>query len=207
MDFSPPGFSVNKILQARILELVAIPFSRRYSRPRTDPLLSEPPGKSKLTISSVAQSCLTLWDRTECSTPGLPIHQNSQSLLIPFSSCLQSFPASRSFQMSQFFASGGQSIGASASTSVLPMNIQDWFLLGWTGWISLQFKGLSSLLQHHSSKASILWHSAFFIVQLSHPYMTTGKNIALTRLTFISNVFLICCLDWSQLFFQGASVF
>ena len=63
------------------------------------------------------------------------------------------------------------------------MNTQDWSPLGWTGWISLQSKGLSSLLQHHSSKASVLWHSAFFTVQLSHPYMTTGKTIALTRET------------------------
>ena len=65
------------------------------------------------------------------------------------------------------------------------MNIQDWFPLGWTGWISLQSKGL---LQHHSSKASILRCSAFFIVKLSHPYMTTGKTIALTRWSFASNV-------------------
>ena len=82
----------------------------------------------------------------------------------PFSSHLQSFPASGSFTMSRFFASGGQSIGVSASGSVLPMNIQDWFPLGWTGWIPLQSKGLSkSLLQHHSSKASILRCSAFFL--------------------------------------------
>ena len=87
--------------------------------------------------------------------------------VIPFSSCLQAFLASRSFQMSQLFTSGGQSIGVSASTSVLPMNTQDWSPLGWTGWISLQSKGLKSLLQHHSSKASILWCSAFFIVQLT----------------------------------------
>ena len=82
-----------------------------------------------------------------------------------------------------------QSVGISASASVLPMNIQDWSPLGWTGWISLQSKGLSkSLLQHHSSKASILRHSAFFIVQLSYPYMTTGKTIALTRWTFVGKV-------------------
>ena len=72
-------------------------------------------------------------------------------LLLPYS-----FPASGCFQMRQFFTSGGQSIGVSASTSVPPMNTQDWSPLGWTGWISLQSKGLSSLLQHHSSKASIL---------------------------------------------------
>ena len=87
--------------------------------------------------------------------------------------------------MSQFFASGAQSIGVSASASVLPMNIQDWFPLGWTGFISLQSK---SLLQHHSSKASILQHSAFFMVQLSCPYMSIGKIIALTRWTFVGKV-------------------
>ena len=91
--------------------------------------------------------------------------------------------------MSQLFASGGQSIGVSALASVLPMNTQGWSPSEWTGWISLQSKGLSkSLLQHHSSKASILRHSAFFIVQLSRPYMTTGKTIALTRQTFVGKV-------------------
>ena len=91
--------------------------------------------------------------------------------------------------MTWFFAAGGQSIGVSASASVLPVNIQDWFPLGWTGWISLLSKWLfKSLLQHHSSKASILWHSTFFIVQLSHPYMNTGKTIALTRWTFVDKV-------------------
>ena len=97
------------------------------------------------------------------------------------------FPASGSFPMSQLFASDGQNTGVSASTSVLPINTQDRSPLGWTGWI-LQSKGLKSLLQHHSSKASILRHSAVFIVQLSHPYMTTGKTIALTRWTFIGKV-------------------
>ena len=99
-------------------------------------------------------------------------------ILIPFSSCLQSFPTSVSFPVSQFFLSGGQSIAASASAAVLPLNIQDWFPLGWTGWISLQSQGLSRVLQHHSSKASILWPSAFFIVQLSHPYMLSRLVIA-----------------------------
>ena len=87
------------------------------------------------------------------------------------------FPSIRVFSNEWLFASGGQSIGASAPASVLPMNIQGWFPLGWTGWISLQSNGtLKSLLQHHSLKASILWHSAFFMVQLSLPYMTTGKT-------------------------------
>ena len=115
-------------------------------------------------------------------------HSTISSSFTPFSSCPQSFPASGSFSMSQFFTSGGKSIGISASTSVLLMNIQDWFLLGWTGWIYLQSQGLSRVLQHHSSKASILQCSAFFIVQLSHPYMTTGKTIALTRWTFVGKV-------------------
>ena len=115
-------------------------------------------------------------------------HPTISSSVIPFSSCLQSFPAWGSFPMSQFFASGGQSIGASALASVLPMNIQDWFPLGLTGLTSLQSKGLKSLLQHHSSKASILQCSAFFMVQLSHLYMTTGKTTALTIWTFVSKV-------------------
>ena len=115
-------------------------------------------------------------------------HPTISSSVVPFSSRLQSFLASGSFQMSQFFASGSWSVVASASVSVLPMNIQDWFPLGLTGFISLLSTGLSSFLQHHSSKASILWHSDFFIVQLSHPYMTTGKTIALTKWTFVGKV-------------------
>ena len=82
-------------------------------------------------------------------------HPTISSSVTHFSSCPQSFPASGLFQISQLFASSGQSIGASSSASVLPMNIQGWFPLGWTGLISLPSKGLSSLLQHHSSKASI----------------------------------------------------
>ena len=117
-------------------------------------------------------------------------HSTISSSAIPFSSCTQSLPASGSFPMSQLFTSGGPSVGVSASTSVLPMNTQDWFPLGWTGWISLQSKGLliKSPLQHHSSKASIFRRSAFFTVQLSHLYMTTWKTIALTRWTFVGKV-------------------
>ena len=112
------------------------------------------------------------------------------SSIVLFSSCPQSFPASGSFPLSQLFTSGGQSIGVSASTSVLPMNTQDWAPLGWTDWLDLlAVQGtLKSLLQHHSSKASILQSSAFFTVQISHPYMTTGKTIALTRRTFVGKV-------------------
>ena len=94
-------------------------------------------------------------------------HPTISSSVVPFSSCFQSFPASEAFQMSQFFASGSQRIGISASASVLPMNIQDWFPLRWTHWISLLFKGLSGVLQHHSSKASVLQHSAFFSTYLT----------------------------------------
>ena len=106
---------------------------------------------------------------------------------VPLSSCLQSFPALVSFLMSQLFASGGQSIGVLASASVLPVNIQVWFPLGMTDLLVVQGTP-KSLLQHHSSKASILQHSAFFMVQLSHLYMTTGKTIALTRWTCVGKI-------------------
>ena len=97
--------------------------------------------------------------RPPCPSPNPGVYSNSCALswwchptisssVIHFSSCLHSSPASGSFQMSQFFTSGGQSIGASASTSVLPMNIQDWFHLGWTGLISLQSKGLSRIFSN-----------------------------------------------------------
>ena len=117
-------------------------------------------------FSSVAQSCPTLCDPMDCSMPGFPVHhqlpeftqthvhwvsdviQPISSSVISFSSHLQSFPAPRSFQMSQLLASGGQSIGVSASISVLPMNTQDWFPLGWTGWISLQSNGLSRVFSN-----------------------------------------------------------
>ena len=95
----------------------------------------------------------------------------------PFSFCFQSFPASGSFPMSQLLISGDQSIGASASASVLPMNIQGWFPLGLTCFISLQSKGLSRVFSSTTiQKHQFLGRSAFLMVQLSHPYMTTGKN-------------------------------
>ena len=154
-------------------------------------------------FSSVALSCPTLRPhglqhaRLCCLSPTPGANSNScpsswwcrptiSSSFVPFSSCLQSFPASESFQMSQIFTSGGQSIGVSASASVLPMNIQDRFPLGLTDLISLQFKGLSRVFSN--TTALILQCSAFFIVQLSHPYMTTGKTIALTRRTFVGKV-------------------
>ena len=159
---------------------------------------------TSLLITSVQFSCTVVSDslqphrmqhaRPPCpsSTPGVysnsfPLirwcHPTISSSVIPFSFHLQSFPASGSFQMSQFFALIGQSIRVSASVSVFPMNMQDWFpsfRMDWLDLLAVQGT-LKSLFQHRSSKASILCHSAFFIVQLSHPYMTTGKTIALTR--------------------------
>ena len=107
---------------------------------------------------------------------------NHLILCRPFSSCPQSVPASGSFPMSQLFASGGQSVGVSASTSVLPSAYSGLisFRMDWLDLLAVQGT-LKSPLQHHSSKASILWRSAFFIVRLSYPYMTIGKAIALTR--------------------------
>ena len=138
---------------------------------------TQPSLSSNSQFSSVAQSCLTLCNPMNHSMPGLPVHHQLpdftqthvhwvhptiSSSVIPFSSCPQSFPASGSFQMSQLFAWGGQSIGVSASTSVLPMNTQDWFPLGWTGWISLQSKGLSRVLSN-----TIVQKHQFFCAQLS----------------------------------------
>ena len=120
---------------------------------------------------SVTKSCslfVTPWTRADQALLSSTISQNLLKLMsielvilsdhlilssaTPFSFCLQSFPASGSFPVSQFFTSGGQSIGSSASATVLPMNIQDWFLLGWTGWISLQSKGLSRVLSNTTIK-------------------------------------------------------
>ena len=106
-------------------------------------------------------------------------HPTISSSIIPFSFCLQPFPASGPFPMNQFFKSGGQSIGVSASASVLPVTIQDWFPLGWTGWISFQAKGLSRVF----SNTTVQKHQ-FFCTQLSlwpNSYIITGKTIALTR--------------------------
>ena len=114
-------------------------------------------------------------------------HPTILSSVVPFS-YLQSFLASGSFPVRHFFTSGDQSIGVSASTSVLPMNIQDWFPLGLTSLISLQSKGLSRVFSNTTVQKHLLWCSAFFIVQLSHPHMTPGKTIALTRWAFVGKV-------------------
>ena len=106
-------------------------------------------------------------------------HPTISFSVIPFSSHHQSFPAPGSFQMSQLFTLGGQSIGVSASASVLQMNIHDWFPLGWTGCFPCSPRDSQESSQHHSSKASIHQCSAFSKIQLSHPHMTTGKIKAL----------------------------
>ena len=184
----------------------------------------------KLLLLLVAWSCPTLCDPMDCSMPGFPVLHRLPELaqthvhwvgdandrpmisssLTPCSH-LQSFPASGSFQMSQFFASGGQNIGVSALASVLPMNIQDWFPLGFDWMDLLAVKGtLKSLLQHHSSEAWIRWCSALFIVQLSHLYMTTGENIALSRRTFVGKVMFLLFNRQSRLviaFLPRSSIF
>ena len=138
--------------------------------------------------------------RLPCPSPSPGVCANScplsrwcqstiSSSVTPLSSCPQSLPASGSLPMSQLFTSGGQSIGASASASVLPMNIQGWFPLGLTGCISLVSRGLSRVFS-----STIVWKHQFSMVQLSYPYMTIGKTIALTiRFCF--------CLGWPSLAF------
>ena len=152
-------------------------------------------------FSSVTQSCLTLCDPMNCSSPGLPVHhqllESTQShvhptissSVVPFSSCPQSFPGSGSFQMSQLLCIRWPKYW-SFSFNISPSSEHPGlicFRMDWLDLLAVQGT-LKNLLQHHSSKASILWGSAFFIVQLSHPYTTTGKTIALTRWTFVGNV-------------------
>ena len=143
-------------------------------------------------FSSVTQSCLILCNQMNRSTQGLPahhqhpeftqthVHQVGDAIQPSHPLLSRSPPALNLSQhqgISQWVCSDGQSIGASASASVLPMNTQEWFPLGLIGLISLHSNGLSSLLQHHSSKTIILQCSAFFMVQLSHPYATTAKSL------------------------------
>ena len=139
-------------------------------------------------ISSVAQSCKNLCNLMDCSTPPSLSITNSQNLLKlmstesvmssnhPFSSHLQSFLASGSFPMSQFFTSGGQSIGVKLQHQSFQWTRRtDLLLMDWLNLLAVQGT-LKHLIQHHNSKASILWCSAFFMVQLSHPFMTTWKH-------------------------------
>ena len=163
-----------------------------------------------------------------CSTPDLPVHhqlpESTQTHVHWIGDAIQqSHPLSSSYPpalnlsqhpglfQSQLFASVAKSIGVSGSTSVLPMNTQDWSPLEWTDWISLQSKGLSRVFSNTTaSKASILQHSAFFTVQFSHPYMTTGKTIALTRCNFVDKVMSLFFNALSRLvitFLPRSSVF
>ena len=138
-----------------------------------------------LQLSSVAQLCPTLCNPMDCSTPGLPVHHQSQSLLKLISIKLvmpsnplilcrpllllpSIFPSTGSFPVSQFFASGGQSFGVSASPSVLPMNIQDWFPLGWTGWISLQYQGLLRVFPNTTVQKHQFFGAQLFLWPNSH---------------------------------------
>jgi len=112
-------------------------------------------------------------------------HPTISSSVVPFS-CLQSFPASGSFQMSQLFASGGRSIGVSASALVLPMNTQDWSPLGWTGWISLQSKGLSGVFSNTTVQKHQFFGAQLYLWSNSHTHTwPLEKTIALTRRTFV----------------------
>ena len=134
-------------------------------------------------------------------------HPTISSSVVPFSFCLQSFLASESFPVSQFFTLDGQSIGVSALASFLPnQSGLVSFRIDWLALLVVQgtFK---SLLQHHSSKASVLQCSAFFIVQISHPYMTTGETIALTRQTFVGKVMSLLFNMVSRLVFNMLSSF
>ena len=182
---------------------------------------------SSVHISSATQSCLTICYPMDCSTPGFPVHHESPSLpklmsiesvmpsnhlilVISFSSCLQSVPASGSFPISQFFTSGSQSIGVSASACLSnEYSGLISFRMDWLDLLAVQGT-LKSLLQYHSSKASIFWHSAFFLVQLSHPCMTTRKTIALTRWTFVGKVMFLLFNMLSRsviIFLPRASIF
>ena len=166
---------------------------------------------SRSVVSNALQPHGPQHARPPCPSPTPGVYSNSHPLsqwchptisssVIPFFLCLQSFSASGSFLMSQFFPSGGQSIGVSASAC--PSNRYSGlisFRINWFDLLAVQGT-LKSLFQHPSSKASILQHSAFFMVQLSHPYMTSGKNKALTIRAFVAKwclCFLICCLGLS----------
>ena len=172
-------------------------------------------------FTSVIQLCPTLCDPMDSSTPDLPVHHQLTEFTQthvhwhhqpshPFSSCLQSFPASGSFPVSQFFTSGGQSIGVLALASIFPMNTQDWSSLGWTGWISLQSKGLqesSPIPQFKSINSSAFSFLYSPTLTSIHDYRRT---IALTIQTFVSKVMSLLFNMLSRLvitFFQEVSVF
>ena len=181
--------------------------TRRKFKRQKSTISATPYGKWRIKncCCSVTKLCLTLWDPMDCTTPGFPVLHYllviAQIHVQWVDDAVQSAhplspPSPAVFNLSQHQGLF-QWVGSlhqwpkywSFSFNISPSNeYSGWFPLGWTGLISLQSKGLSSLLQHHSLKASILWCSAFFMVQLSHLYMTTGKTIALTRQTFVGKM-------------------
>ena len=218
----PMDYTVYGILQARILEWVAFPFSRGSSQPRDQTQVSCIAGgfftswatRETLLFSSVAQSYPTLCDPMNCSTPGLPVHHQLLEFtqthvhwvgnaIQPSHPLLSPSPPTPSPSSIRVFSS--ESIlrmrwpkYLSFSFSISPSNEHPGlisFRMDWLDLLAVQGT-LKGLLQHHSSKASIFQCSAFFTVQLSHPYMTTGKTITLTRRTFVSNVM---CLLFNML--------
>ena len=156
---------------------------------------------SRSVVSDSLQPHESQHARPRCPSPTPGVHSDSRSSsqwchpaisssVVPFSSCPQSLPASESFPVSQLFSWGGQSPGVSFSFNIIPSKEIPGLIslrMDWLNLLAVQGT-LKNLLQHHNSKASILWRSAFFTVQLSHPYMTTGKTIALTRRTFVGKV-------------------
>ena len=156
-------------------------------------------------------SFTTPWSLLKLCPGSQRCHRTSSSSVIPFSFWAQFFPASGSFQISQLFASSGQSIGASASASVLPVNIQDWSPLGWTGLISLQSKGLSRVFsnttvqkhQFFSAQLSLWYNSHIHTWPLVKPQLWLCGPLSAKWCLW----FLICYLGLSLLFFQGASIF
>ena len=170
-------------------------------------------------FSPVTQSCPALCDPMDCSTPGFTVHHQLPDLartqclsnwwchptisssIVPFSYCIQSFPASWAFPMSQFFASGGLSIGASASASVFPMNIQDWFPLGLTGLISMPSKELSGVFSNNTVQHHQLFGAQLTLWSNFHIYTwLLGKNISLTIQTFVSKAMSLLFNMLSRLF-------
>ena len=173
---------------------------------------------------SVTKSCLTLYHPMDWGLPGFPVLNYLPEFAQihahwagdaswpshPLSSPSPALSLSQHQALFQWVSSSHQVakvLELQLSSSVLPMNIQGCFPLGWTGLISLQSEGVSEFLQHHSLKASFLRCSAFFIVQLSHPYMNTGKTIALTIWTFVDKVMslLFNMLSWLVITFLPSS--
>ena len=205
----PTRLHIQEIFQARILEWVAISFSRASSQPRNQTCLScicrwiiLLLSHQRSLFSSVTQSCLTLCNPMDCSTPVFPVHHQllepAQTHAHWVNDAIQphhplSSPSSPAFNLSQHQSLFQWVSSLHQMAKVLKFQFQhqsfQWifrtdFLENWFDILAVQGT-LKSLLQYCSSKTSILQHSAFFIVQLSHPHMTTGKTIALTRWTFV----------------------